>query len=160
VQFPCAVLLCRLYRDRVMCIHEERTADGGRVSYERGRLMPLSHGAPSKTILSQLSSRQLSRLSETMTAEAKDGVPFDAARFRKELATIRKRAYTVTHGEVDADVIGVAVPLATPFRGIVASLGVACFNEPDEMGLIRVRALLTATAETIRGSIKHDDRWT
>jgi DNA-binding IclR family transcriptional regulator len=156
---PCAVLLCRLYRDRVMCIHEEKTATDGKVSYERGRLMPLSHGAPSKVILSQLSPRQLARLVGSIRAEAGPDAPFDYEAFRKELTTIRKQAHVVTRGEVDTDVVGIAVPLATPFRGIVASLGVACFGIPDEIGLVRVRALLTATAETIKGSITHDERW-
>jgi len=153
-QLPCTVLLCRLYRDRVMCIHqEERAGEGGNVSYERGRPMPLSLGAPSKTILAQLPSRRLSGLIPILQAEAGPERPFRAEEFRRELAAIRRQGYSITRGEVDPGVVGIAVPLATPLRGIVASLGVACFGAPDDIGMIRIRALLVATAETINGSV-------
>jgi DNA-binding IclR family transcriptional regulator len=156
----CTVLLCRLYRDRVMCIHQEEKAEStDPVSYERGRLMPLSLGAPSKTILSQLSSRRLTAIASGFDGDAKEQDKLNSAEFRKELNEIRKQGYAITRGEVDAGVIGVAVPLATPLRGVIASLGVACFGNPDDLNITRTRALLTATAETITASIKFDPRW-
>ena len=157
---PCAVLLCRLYRDRVMCIHQEKKGESAdQVSYERGRPMPLSMGAPSKTILSQLSSRRLSALALRFEDDKSEQDKLGSAEFRKELIKIRKLGYAVTRGEVDKGVIGVAVPLSTPLRGIVASLGVACFGNPDDIVVARVRALLVATAETISTSIQVDERW-
>jgi DNA-binding IclR family transcriptional regulator len=150
----CAVLLCRLYRERVMCIHQEEKGEHAiRVSYERGRPMPLSRGAPSKTILSQLSTRRLSALAAQLQEPSEQTV-LCSPEFRRELAVIRKQGFAVTRGEVDAGVIGVAVPLATPLRGIVVSLGVACFEQPNELIVARVRALLTATAATIGASIQ------
>ncbi len=158
---PCAVLLCRLYRDRVMCIHqEEKGESGNEVSYERGRPMPLSKGAPSKTILSQLPSRRLNALASQLENDKSEQEALKSPQFRKELGGIRKQGYAITRGEVDAGVIGIAVPLTTPLRGIVASLGVACFESPDDLIVARVRALLVATAETISASIQFDDRWT
>jgi DNA-binding IclR family transcriptional regulator len=154
----CTVMLCRLYRDRVMCIHqEEKPASPGDVSYERGRLMPLFRGAPSKTIIAQLTARQLAGVVQRMPEERRRAElkrPLDE--LRAELQDIRKRGYCITHGEVDADVIGIAMPLRAPRRGIVASLGVACFGRPDDLGLVRVRALLGATVETIAAAIAHE----
>jgi len=151
----CTVLLCRLYRDRVMCIHqEEKPGEVGEVSYERGRLMPLSLGAPSKMILAQLPPRRLTSMIASLEAEATTPA-FDSEAFRRQLAEIRKQGYCITYGEVDPGIVGVATPLTAPRRGIVASLGVACFGSPDEISLVRVRALLTATSETIKASVTY-----
>lgn len=148
----CTILLCRLYRDRVMCLQqEEKPGEVGAVSYERGRPMPLSHGAPSKTILAQLPPRRLEALAATIECENSAG--FDAEAFRRQLRDIRKQGYCITRGEVDRGVVGIAVPLTAPRRGIVASLGIACFGMPDDVTLARVRALLVATAETIKASL-------
>jgi len=150
----CSVLLCRLYRDRVMCtLQEEKPVAAGTVSYERGRPMPLFRGAPSKTILSQLPARQLAALADA----AEPGPPVAWERFRAELADIRKRGFCITYGEVDPGVIGLAVPMPTPGRGRVASLGVACFGAPDAAVLDRVRALLMATAAEIEAAVARAD---
>lgn len=148
----CTILLCRLYRDRVMCIQqEEKPGEIGAVSYERGRPMPLSRGAPSRTILAQLPPRRLATLMPTIETENTAG--FDSEAFRRQLRDIRKQGYCITRGEVDDGVVGIAVPLAMPRRGAAASLGIACFGAPNEATLARVRALLVATAETIKASL-------
>jgi len=153
---PCTVLLCRLYRDRVMCIHqEEKAGNGGEVSYERGRLMPLFHGAPSKAILAQLPTRKLAGIVADLQNEpngAARQIP-DLEELRHELKQIRRIGYCITRGEVDAGIVGLAVPLPTARRGIAASLGVACFGSPSETEVTRVRALLVATSETIKASL-------
>src|SRR5258708_38581382 len=57
------VLLCRLFHDRVMCIHQIMGHGPQEpVSYERGRLMPLYRGATSKIILAHLPARTLNAL--------------------------------------------------------------------------------------------------
>jgi DNA-binding IclR family transcriptional regulator len=111
---PCTVMLCRLYRDRVMCIHqEEKPSAPGTVSYERGRLMPLWRGAPSKSIMAQLSSRQLEAIRARVPA--REGLS-DAAweQFRHLLLDIRKHGYCMTRGEVDRGVVGLATPVRAP----------------------------------------------
>ena len=101
------VLLSRLHRDGVMCIHQ--SGAGGRaalpVSYERGRAMPLHRGATSKAILAFLPPRSLAR----MLDEA--GTP---AGLRPELQRIRENGLCITRGEVDRGALGIAVPLFGP----------------------------------------------
>jgi DNA-binding IclR family transcriptional regulator len=41
---------------------------------------------------------------------------------RAQLATVRKRGYCVTRGEVDKGLVGIAAPIAVPEQGINASL--------------------------------------
>src|SRR5262245_14784961 len=120
------VLLCRLYRDRVMCIHqEEKPGTAGEVSYERGRLMPLFRGAPSKMIIAQLPSRRLA--SVVRDARAEGSVSDEQIPDLEELRRFRRQGFCITRGEVDKGIVGVAVPLPTARRGVAASLGIACF---------------------------------
>jgi DNA-binding IclR family transcriptional regulator len=42
--------------------------------------------------------------------------------FRAQLASVRKRGYCVTRGEVDRGLVGIAAPIAVPEQGINASL--------------------------------------
>lgn len=152
----CIVLLCRLYRDRVMCIHqEEKPGTGGEVSYERGRPMPLFRGAPSKAIIAQLPPRRLASIVADARAERSlpDGQAPDLEELRLELRQIRRQGFCITRAEVDKGIVGIAVPLPTARRGVAASLGIACFGRPDDTTLVRVRALLVATSETIKASM-------
>jgi DNA-binding IclR family transcriptional regulator len=94
------VLLCRLHKDRVLCIHQERGARAPRfVSYERGRAMPLHRGATSKVILAFL-----------------PPLP-------KALEQVRRERLCIAYGEVDPDACGIAVPLEERSR-VVGSLSV------------------------------------
>jgi DNA-binding IclR family transcriptional regulator len=93
-------LLCRLHKDRVLCIHQERGARAPRfVSYERGRAMPLHRGATSKVILAFLPPQP------------------------KALEQIRRERLCIAYGEVDPDACGIAVPLEERSR-VVGSLSV------------------------------------
>jgi DNA-binding IclR family transcriptional regulator len=119
---PCAALLCRLYDDRVMCIADYTSADDGvHTSYERGQPRPLTRGATAKVILAQLPPRRLSKLLDSASANATP-VSKSAGRFRDELAEIRKRGYSITRGEVDRKMVGIAAPITVMDRALLGSL--------------------------------------
>jgi DNA-binding IclR family transcriptional regulator len=103
-------LLCRLHKDRVLCIHQERGARAPRfVSYERGRAMPLHRGATSKVILALLAPKERERLAARVDA--------------KTLEQIRRDRLCVAYGEVDPEACGIAVPLEQGSR-VMGSLSV------------------------------------
>lgn len=118
---PCVAVLARLYDDTVMCIADYQSTDPGvHTSYERGRPRALTQGATSKVILAQLPPRHLLKLLEKASANA---IPVKAKpKFLDELINIRKRGYSVTRGEVDKAVVGIAAPVAVPQRGLKGSL--------------------------------------
>jgi len=119
---PCVALLSRLYDDRVMCIADYASAeDGVHTSYERGRPRPLTRGATAKVILAQLPPRRLSKLLENAPADATP-VPKSVKKFRDELAAIRKTGYSITRGEVDKKVVGIAAPVTVMDRVLLGSL--------------------------------------
>jgi len=118
------VLLCRLYRDIVLCIHQESDAGSeAAVSYARGRPMPLFWGATSKIMLPYLQARELSRLYDDHAAEiakAKLGENWDA--FRKQLKEIRRLGHVITAAEVDAGRMGIGAPILDGQKRLVGSL--------------------------------------
>lgn len=117
-----AVILARLYHDGVMCVHEARGgAAGFAISYERGRLMPITRGASSKVILANLSPRMLRSLQEPKGDNAPAKVELSAAQ-REELRAIRSRGVAITEAELDVGMRGVAVPIFQPDRTVDGSL--------------------------------------
>jgi len=122
-----ALLLCRLFHDRVMCVHQVLgRGPQAPVSYERGRLMPLFRGATSKAILAHLPPRKLKSLFDGNAAEiaaTDSGADWDD--FRSKLAAIRKAGVVVTRGEIDPGRIGIAVPVFDKDHTILGSLSFA-----------------------------------
>jgi DNA-binding IclR family transcriptional regulator len=123
-EWPGVALLCRRYRDRVLCVHQDGTLGGDRRStYERGLAMPLLRGAASRVILAHLPGPVVTRLMARDGAGfAEAGLGETPAAVRAALQAIRKRGWDVTEGQVTAGVTGIAVPLLDGAGGIAASL--------------------------------------
>lgn len=148
------VLLCRLFGETVLCIHQVagRMA-GDPVSYERGRPMPLFKGATSKAILAWLPSRDLRRLFEAHRAEiAASALGRDWPAFRTGLVRIRRAGHEVSRGELDAGRIGVAVPILDEGRRALGSLSYVIAAR-ESSSVPRLVPLLTAAARGIEGGL-------
>ena len=122
---PAVVLVCRLYRDQVMCIYQEPAeAVGLTVSYERGKLMSLHRGAASKVILAHLPARFVKSYCLRHGDEmAKVGLGSDWQEVRVVLRTLRNKGFAMTQGELDPGVIGIAAPLFDADGDVIGSLG-------------------------------------
>ncbi len=119
----CLLLLCRLYHEQVMCIHQEfaRLPTFG-VSYERGRLMPLSRGAASKVILAHLPTRFLRAFQARHADELRERVGADWPAVRAALRNIRAAGVHVTQSELDPGMMGIAAPLFAPECAVIGSI--------------------------------------
>lgn len=149
VRHPCVAVLARLYGDRVICAADERF-DGAELptSYERGRPMPLTRGATSKTILSQLPGRRLKKLLADADADA-------PAKLGGELAAIRKRGHCITRGEVDKGLVGIAVPVSNAELAISASLSLVVADATlDERLERRLVLLLVSAADLLSQALR------
>ena len=82
-RFSGIALLCRKYREHVLCIHQERGTETLQSNYDRGRVRPLLLGAASVAILAYIPAYQLGRLYNRIPEE------FDAAGFGKSLAEVK-----------------------------------------------------------------------
>jgi DNA-binding IclR family transcriptional regulator len=146
------VLLCRLFHDRVMCVHQIMGRGPQEpVSYERGRLMPLYRGATSKIILAHLPGRTLKALFAHHGEEiAGAGLGSSWEEFRRGLAAIRRAGMTVSRGEIDAGRIGVAAPIFDKDRAVLGSLSLALPAAHADAALVeRLAALTVAGAREI-----------
>jgi DNA-binding IclR family transcriptional regulator len=133
-----------------MCVADTRSPGSTvHTSYERGRPRPLTRGATSKVILSQLPTRRLNKL--LTTADSSDQPVSSGADFLSELGLIRKNGYCVARGEVDEGRVGLAVPISIPDQALTASLSLvldaASSNESIENRLV---LLLVSSAALLK----------
>lgn len=118
-------LLCRRYRDRVLCVHQEASTTHFLSKYERGRARPLLHGAASLAILMHFPSHQLAKLYEQMPAAFNDaGLGGSLTEVRATLRAMRQIGWVVTEEDVTTGVTGIAAPVFGPGDEIRASLSI------------------------------------
>ncbi len=145
-------LLCRVYRDRVLCVHQESSTDLFRSTYERGKARPLLSGATSRVILAHLPAASITRLFEAAPASFADaglGDSLDAV--RQGLRRIRRAGWDMTVGQVTAGVTGIAAPIFDAGGNVVGSLSLA-LGDPnlsqDRIGFIADRVRFCARVLT------------
>jgi DNA-binding IclR family transcriptional regulator len=118
------VLLCSLFREKVLCVQQAGHDRELAVSYARGRPMPLFRGATAKAILAWLPERRLTRLFlENQNEVAKAGLGRTRDEFLAALKAIRRQGHCITHADVDPGVVGLAVPVFAE-GGVIGSLSV------------------------------------
>jgi len=153
------VLLCRLFHDRVMCVHQI-VGRGPQmpVSYERGRLMPLYRGATSKIILAHLPPRTLKSLHAHDAGEiAGAGLGITWDEFRATLAALRREGFAVSRGEIDPGRVGIAAPIFDRDRAVLGSLSfVLPAARADETLVGRLAPLTSAGAREIERAMNHE----
>lgn len=143
----CVILLCRLYRQQVMCVHQEQVGHPAvGVSFERGLPLPLHRGAASKAILAALPARLAKAY---QLANARDmsavGLGDDWAEMKARLRGLRVAKVCVTRSEVDAGAIGFGAPVFGLEDEVVGSLGLVlpeadCAPERESAFAARIRA--------------------
>lgn len=118
------VLLCRLFHDRVMCVHQVvGRGPQSPVSYERGRPMPLFRGATARIILAFLPTRSLKSLFAHNAGEiAAAGLGGDWTEFRDAMAKLRREGFCVSRSEIDPGRAGLAAPIFNHERAVLGSL--------------------------------------
>lgn len=153
-------ILCRRYRDTVMCVHQEPgTAPHPITTYERGVAMPLFAGASSKVVLAHLDDRALKRIyldnEDTIRTRLGHG---DWKAFKAEVRTIRREGVAETVSEVAAGRAGVAAPVLVN-RQVIAGVSLVLAadeldgREPD------IRAAVIAAGHRISEEIAGSGIW-
>lgn len=108
--------------------------------------MPIVRGATSKAILASMATRKRKKLLAEVY-EGADAVPEDLT---TELTKIHRSGLSVTYGEVDEGLMGIAVPVKNDDLGINASLSfVVRHTDTGETRVKRLASLLTAHATLI-----------
>jgi DNA-binding IclR family transcriptional regulator len=123
-----AVILCRRFKDCVMCVHEVHgRAPHAPTAYGRGVTMPLFVGATSKVILANLPDRTLKAVYERNAQTIGASLSLDTwTAFKDHLREIRRAGYALTRSEVAQGRMGLAAPI---FRGDQLIAGISLIRE-------------------------------
>ena len=145
---PGIALLCRRYRDKVLCVHQVRGAVGFVSTYERGRVRPLLKGAASRVILANMPTPQISKLyhgDPEGFAEAELGDSLKAV--RSSLRAIRQQGWESSESQVVAGVTGIAAPIFDGGDHVMGSLSLTVGRTgltPAEVSEIATRVAFCA----------------
>lgn len=116
-------LLCRRYKQKVLCVHQESSASHVRSTYERGKARHMLRGAASLAILAHFSNYQLTKLYDEQSEQfRKAGLGESLAAVRETLKRIRQKGWVHTEGQVTKGVTGVAAPIFDSKQEIIGSL--------------------------------------
>lgn len=113
-------LLLRRVAQSAVCVARSESPHPVRLSFDVGRAMPLHRGAAAKILLSALNPQELDHYFRSLPA----GDDTARAELEQELATIRTRGWSVSHGEVDQGIWAAAAPVADG-KDVVGALTVA-----------------------------------
>ncbi|MGB6103901.1 MAG: IclR family transcriptional regulator C-terminal domain-containing protein [Pusillimonas sp.] len=117
------LMLCSYYGKKVMCVDRYWPDTTIESSYARGRPFSMFAGATAKPILANLSTYQLRNLILWHADEIQAaGLGSNWDEFRSELKRLRQAGVYVSHGEVDADLVGVGAAIFNPENKVVGSL--------------------------------------
>ncbi len=136
---PTIILLTKLYKNTVMCVHREGvtlTAEG----YERGRPMPLERGAASKVILAFLTAKHL----KNITASRPDRSELEDPAIREELRQIKSQGYAITRGEIDPTKVGISVPVFGAGQALQGSLSFVLDGTEEHDEEAKIKELIRA----------------
>jgi DNA-binding IclR family transcriptional regulator len=120
---PGVALLCRRYRDRVLCVHQEAGDVAFTSAYQRGLARPISRGAASRIILAYLPARTIAKLYEAAPHTFVEGeLGHSLAEVKAVLKKMRARGFDVTTGHGAPGVTGIAAPVFDNRGTVLGSL--------------------------------------
>jgi DNA-binding IclR family transcriptional regulator len=150
-------LLCRIYRNRVMCVHQEaKVLPENTVGYERGRPMPMFRGASSKVIFANLPSRTVRWFFEKYPKEiAAAGLGSDWETIKVTLRRIRRAGLHISRGEVDSGRVGISAPVFGPEKNVIGSIAMAIpQSEATPQFIANISALVQAAGREIDAGLR------
>jgi DNA-binding IclR family transcriptional regulator len=125
-EIPGIALLCRRYRDKVLCVHQEQNTATIQSKYERGLARPLLRGAASRIILAYLPVPKIKRLFEQQPAQfAAAGLGTSLNDVRTLLKEIRQTGWDQTTGEVTPGITGIAAAIFDGRDNVLGSLSIS-----------------------------------
>lgn len=150
-------LLCRVYRNCVMCVHQEAAVlPEDTVGYERGRPMPMFRGASSKVIFANLPSRTARWFFNKYPEEiAAAGLGSDWETIKVNLRRIRRAGLHITRGEVDEGRVGIAAPVFGRGGIVIGSIAMSIpESEATPQFIANMSALVQAAAREIDAGLQ------
>jgi DNA-binding IclR family transcriptional regulator len=154
-EVPGIALLCRSYRNKVLCVHQERSTTEIESTYERGRTVPLLRGAASRIILANMPPRTIAVLYERQPREfAAAGLGGTLAAVQESLRRIRKTGWDQTTGEVTKGITGIAAPIFDDREKVLGSLSISFASRSmNAKRIIAIAERVVACAKAVTTAI-------
>jgi DNA-binding IclR family transcriptional regulator len=150
---PGIALLCRRYRDKVLCVHQEHGTRAITSTYERGRARPLLRGAASRIILAYLPAPRVARLFAQQPHEfPAAGLGDTLPQARASLREIRQAGWDMTEGQVTPGVVGIAAPIFDSREAVLGSLSITVASTGARRAA-RIAELVMAGAATVTRAV-------
>ncbi|MFF7986888.1 IclR family transcriptional regulator [Streptomyces sp. NPDC007901] len=142
------VLLTRRTGDLVVCVDRAESTRAVRISYERGSALPINAGASALVLLAWSPDDEARHLLEaTALRRFTSATLTDVDALMERLGRIRRLGYSITRGELDPDVVGIAAPIRDENKQVVAAVSVAALASrvyPEAEAEIAQKVLATA----------------
>jgi DNA-binding IclR family transcriptional regulator len=149
---PGIALLCRRYRNRVLCVHQEQGTASFTSNYERGLARPLFQGAASRIILAHLPSAQVRKIFESDEAAVRQsGLGDNLNEMRASLRAMRQAGFDKTESQVTRGVTGVAAPIFDRRNNVLGSLSLTVGEDhlsPERLAQVAGRVMQGARIVT------------
>jgi DNA-binding IclR family transcriptional regulator len=145
------VLLTRRVGSAVVCLERVSSDSPLQLSYERGHILPINAGASALALLAWAPEEEVARaLASTSLPKLTPATVTSTKALNARLKEIRATGYAVSRGELDQDILGVAVPIRDASTSVVAAVSVTCLSHrtPDRE-LPTLAAAIQAAAERI-----------
>jgi IclR family acetate operon transcriptional repressor len=117
------IILCGLREHEGICLAKVDGTHALRVSYELGDTYPLHASATGKAILAYLDPTELRSVITRGLTKLTDATITDAAKLERELTKIRRVGHSQSNGEAIVGTWGIAAPIFSSVRRVVASIG-------------------------------------
>jgi DNA-binding IclR family transcriptional regulator len=153
-----AVLLCRRFRDQVLCVHQEcDDRFSGPLRYERGQPISMFSGAASKIILGHLprqTARALYADPQRRIQIREGGLGANCQEFKARLQEMRRTGLCVSDGNHDQ--IGVAGPIFDRGRRVIGSVCIVLEHRSatDKLAA-RMGSLVHTAADEITATLSY-----
>lgn len=145
------VLLTRRVGESIVCIERSESDEQAvRLSYERGTVLPINAGASALALLAWLPEDEVREtLGSSPLRRFTSNTLVDVDAIVARLNEIRAQGYAMTFGEVDAGIMGIAVPLVTDDHRVIAALSFVGLQDriSEERRPQLVEALLSAAQQ-------------
>lgn len=142
---------------QALCLEQVESPHPIRLSYSKGRTLPLYAGGSAKVILAHLSQRDQEKILSRDLNTFTDPALVDPDIIRLNLDDIKKKGYAVSRGETDLGAVAICVPILDSEGKLLGGLTVAgpAGRMPDDDDVSKFVQFMKPAAKRI--AIKYND---
>jgi len=134
-----------------ICLEKVDGHHAFRVSYERGTTFPLHAGASGKVLLAHLDPQEQEQIIKKLKYEKfSETTITEPNKLRAETTTIKKQGFALSNGEIIRGTYGIAAPIFSLSRKVIAALSISAPNHRlEERQRRQMVRLIVAAARKI-----------